>query len=390
MTIGICARNAATTVVRAVLSVLPEKDCEVLFVDDHCTDNTVELARKAGGGRIRFMSVPGEGGLAAARQVGLLAMNTPFGAWLDADDEWIPGRVERFSRTLENFDVAVDTLELYDGPSGKFLRRMESPVFLSRETVPSRLFERNYLPGDAQSGFRVETFRAAGGYDAAQKCAESFDIILRAVMRGARFHYAAQAGYKMYAYQGSLSRQLDKMRENTCILLRKHDYARVRELCLSSGESPRIAGWVLVAMALYRNEPDRALQFIEEASPPSADSNEILESDGPLPVREGWRRAFVRGTILLLLGGRDEEAAAELQRAESLEGTAEGANNLGVALARMGKTSEAGEFFEKSESRFPGYLDAKLNGQRTSPLRITTHPLRRQASRSEYLPAARR
>jgi len=137
-------------------------------------------------------------------------------------------------------------------------------------------------------------------------------------------------------------------------------------------------------MALFREEPAAALRFLDEASPVAADPGEVLERDGPWPFREGWRRAFQRGTCLLLLGGREAEAADELQRAEALEPTAEGANNLGVALARLRNDGAARACFAQAEARFPGYLDARLNGEAATPGRITTHPLRRQASRAEY------
>ena len=33
---------------------------------------------------------------------------------------------------------------------------------------------------------------------------------------------------------------------------------------------------------------------------------------------------------------------------------------------------------------FPGYLDARLNLEEAAPTHLTSHPLRRQPSRSEY------
>lgn len=386
MTIGICARNAAGTVERAIASVLPEKDCDILFIDDHCTDDTVARAKALAGNRIKILKVPDPGNVAMARQVALDAMDTEFGAWLDADDEWIPGRAARLTAALKTgFDVAMEPMELFDGPTGKLLRRMDIPSFITREPTPGRLFERNHLPSDATVGFRVECFRKAGGYDGVIGTAENYDILLRAMAHGARFHYGSDVvGYRVYAYPGSLSRQLDKQRAATAAVLRKHSYDDVRRICSKAGYQPRVAAWVLVSMAMFRKEWDAALGFLEEASPANAEPEITLEPDGPWPLKEGWRRAFQRGTILLLQSGRDAEAAGELQKAQAVESTAEGANNLGVALSRLGKKTEALPCFELAEKLFPGYLDPKLNKQGAAPLRITTHPLRRQANRSEY------
>jgi hypothetical protein len=87
---------------------------------------------------------------------------------------------------------------------------------------------------------------------------------------------------------------------------------------------------------------------------------------------------------LLLQEGDALLAAAELGRAEELSPTAEGANNLGVAFARLGYRNDARAAFDLAGTRFPGYLDARRNREAELPGAITTHPLRRFASRSEY------
>lgn len=386
ITIGICARNAAATIERCIASVIPEVDAALLLVDDHSTDDTVNRARKIGGRRLRVVHVEHpEGGLALARKTGLATMDTEMGAWLDADDEWIPGRAGRLVEGLESgADVATEPIELFDGVAGTWLRTLEVPSFLASRPIPARLFERNYLPCDAQVGFRVKVFQDAGGYDGAIDVAESYDILLRAIAQRARFHFGTRSGYRMYAYPDSLSRQVNRMRAGVRRILKKHDYEEVRRLCLEVGHPSRVAAWILVSMAMFRNEWEAALQFLDEASPTTADPNELLEAGGPWPFKEGWRRAFQRGTILLLAGGSDAEAADELQKAISIEPVAEVCNNLGVALTRLRQTARAEDCFAQAEALFPGYLDARMNRKNASSLCITTHPLRRHASRSEY------
>ncbi|MBE2213781.1 MAG: glycosyltransferase family 2 protein [Opitutaceae bacterium] len=385
LTIILCARDAASTIERAIVSVLPEVDCRLLLVDDGCRDATVAIARQAAGDRLRVVAVPAPGGIPRARQMGLEVCETEYAAWLDADDAWVPGRAARILAALGGgADVFCESIDLVDGASGRSLRRLDVPSFVRRERNPARLFERNHLPGDTQVGFRVATLRAAGGYDPEVYGVESFDLLLRVIARGAVFAYGDDVGYRMYAYSGSVSRHLARQRASLAAALKKHEYARVRAWCRAAGEADRVAAWVLVSMALFREEPGAALRFLEEASPAAADPREILEPDGPWPFREGWRRAFQRGTCLALLGGRDEEAIVELRAARSLEVTAEGDNNLGVVFARAGRAEEARGCWEQALQRFPGYLDARMNLEDPGAGRITTHPLRRQASRSEY------
>jgi len=384
LTILIAARNAAATIERAIRSCLPDTARAIVLADDRSTDETVVRARAAAGGKLRVVSAPAPGGLAVARQRALDAVDTPFAAWLDADDEWIPGRAARLTSLLDaGYDVATESIDLHDGASGTWLRRLSAPAYLRGRGGSLRLFERNFLPGDTQVAFRVETYRRAGRYDPRIYGPESFDVLLRAVRNGATLGIGDEVGYRMYAYPGSVSRNIGRQRAALAMAVRKHQYEDVRRLYLEAGLAPRIASWALVMMALFREEPAAALRFLDEASPAHADAGEILEPDGPWPFPEGWRRTFHRGTILLSLG-EHAEAAASLRQSEALIETAEGANNLGVSLARLGNRAAADDAFDTASARFEGYLDPAINRTMPRPDRITTHPLRREPSRRDY------
>jgi glycosyltransferase involved in cell wall biosynthesis len=383
LTILITAHNAANTIQRAILSCL-EEPADILLVDDHCTDDTIAKAKHVAGGKLRVIHSPDPGGLPIARQTGLDAVETPYAAWLDADDAWISGRADRIIAALhQGYDIVTDTIDLYDGENEQFLRYLRVPGFISVTSGQFRLFERNYLPGDTQVGFRVETFRAAGGYDPQIFGPESYDLLLRAIANGATFFHLQESGYRMYAYPKSVSRDLQRIRSATANALRKHTYEDVCRMCRAAGYRPGVTAWMLVSMAIFREEFHSALEFLEDTSPTESNSLAIIEPDGPVPLPEGWRRAFTEGTLKLLLG-HAQSAALALEKAEAILPTAEGANNLGVAYRRLGKADRARDHFIKALDRFPDYLDAKMNMDDKESCRITTHPLRRQASRSEY------
>lgn len=385
VTIMIAARNAATTIERAVRSCAGETAAPVLLIDDHSTDDTVALARAAARGHITVVPAPDPGGVPVARQAGLDAVDTPYATWLDADDEWVPGRMPHMVAALEaGHDVVVDDFDLHDGETGAWLRRLSAPPFLRTPGGAVRLFERNWLPGDSPVGFRVSVFREAGGYDAGVFGPESYDLLLRAIARGARFAWSERVGYRIYAYPTSVSRNIARQRAAVAVALRKHSYESIAALYHGAGYSERVTAWALVSVALFRQEPEAALRFLEQASPLNANPDETLEADGPWPFREGWRAAFTRGAALLMVGGRDDEALAACLRAEAFESTPEGANNLGVALARVGRWDDARTAWQTAEQLFPGYADARANAQSDSPTGITTHPLRRLSSRNDY------
>jgi glycosyltransferase involved in cell wall biosynthesis len=383
-TIVIAARNARTTIGRALASVRDQGDYPIVLVDDFSTDETVSRALQNDRGRVRVVSPPSHETLGLARQVGLMAVETPIGIWLDADDALLPGRIERMIGALEDgmTDFVCDEVELMDGPTGEFRKILPIPDFLKGRHPLARLFERNYLPGVGVFGFRVESARRIG-YDTRLHGAEDSDFILRAVAAEAGIHLLDMAGYRQYGYPQSLSRRLENQRGMYRAALKKHSYSKVRALYLKAGHDTRVANWGLASMALFRKEYARALQFVAQADSGMADPTEVLEPEGPCPMPEGWRVSFHRGTTLLLMG-RYRDALRLLEAAEQFLPSAAGANNLGVAMSRNGERELAISLFEQSLERFPGFLDAQLNLQSSEPDRITTHPLRVEASRSNY------
>ena len=86
--------NRAHLVSRAVNSALQQcaPGDEVIVVDDGSTDSTgIVLAEF--GERIRYIRKE-NGGAGAARNRGIREARNPLVAFLDSDDEWMPGKIE--------------------------------------------------------------------------------------------------------------------------------------------------------------------------------------------------------------------------------------------------------------------------------------------------------
>jgi glycosyltransferase involved in cell wall biosynthesis len=97
------AFNAERTVARAIESALAQQfdgRLEVVVADDGSTDGTRAVLEKYRG---RIVIVPrANGGAAAARNSAVRASHGKYLAFLDADDEWLPGRVAAALPILEN------------------------------------------------------------------------------------------------------------------------------------------------------------------------------------------------------------------------------------------------------------------------------------------------
>lgn len=381
-TILIPAWNAAAYIERALASI--GGPAKIILVDDWSSDNTALIAQKASPYPITVLQPPRKQSLGLVRQTALEAVQTPFAIWLDADDEYLPGRLERMLKPLREgvADFATDGQELVDGRSGAFIRDLPIPSFLQEDRNKVRLFERNWLPGIAHIAFRTSVGKKIG-YDSELHGGDDSDFVWRAIRAEARFHFIHEKGYRMYAYDGSDSRKLDKQRAMVKRALLKHEYNDIIALYLNAGYSKRVAAWGVYSMALFREEYPAASQFLELAFPHGSDPDEILEPDGPYPTPERWRYLFAKGTLSLLQS--DPKGAFDnLNQAMAIMESPELMNNLGIAFWHRNEPLKAKNLFRKSIEKFSGFLDAKNNLESSHPSSITSHPLRLQPSRCEY------
>lgn len=94
ISVVIVAYNKADTLPAAIDSVLRQtyRDFEILVVDDGSTDDTAARVRPYLD-RVRYLPKP-NGGTGSARNLGIAEARGEFVAFLDADDLWLPGKLE--------------------------------------------------------------------------------------------------------------------------------------------------------------------------------------------------------------------------------------------------------------------------------------------------------
>ncbi len=120
------AFNSAATIRRAIDSVLAQTRPadQIIVVDDGSTDGTAVLVSEFGG-RIDYFWQP-NAGVGAARNFGIREAKNRWIAFLDADDEWLP---ERLQRQFEMLRAHPDLVWI----TGNYLRRdsqgTNSPAF---------------------------------------------------------------------------------------------------------------------------------------------------------------------------------------------------------------------------------------------------------------------
>ncbi|WP_243063523.1 glycosyltransferase family 2 protein [Humibacter sp. RRB41] len=99
VTVVMPAFNSARTLRDSVQSVLDQTldSLELIIIDDASADDTTAVAEELAGrdARVKLVSRPTQGGPAAARNTGIAAARGRYLAFCDADDLWLPTKLER-------------------------------------------------------------------------------------------------------------------------------------------------------------------------------------------------------------------------------------------------------------------------------------------------------
>lgn len=194
---------------------------EIIVVDDGSTDNTRQQLA-AYGERIRYIAQRC-GGPSAARNFGFLSASGDYVAFLDADDIWVPQKLELQMELLRRFgDVGLVGTERFCideegnrlGPSANedagtsyrecsFLDLLEIPVFCTSSNL-----------------FRKSCLQAVGLFDTSLQVAEDLELWLRVAAHSRIFKLAAPlTGYRVHS--GSQSKKTEFAYQHHQIVIEK-------------------------------------------------------------------------------------------------------------------------------------------------------------------------
>ncbi|WP_303904051.1 glycosyltransferase family 2 protein [Thiohalomonas denitrificans] len=120
--------NRARRLERAIKSTLAQEQypIEIIVIDDHSTDETEQVIRSLYHrfGTVHYLRNQRKKGPGGARNTGLLAAKGPYIAFLDSDDLWLPGHLQKAIAVLEEvpeIDLIFGNLLVFNQPHQRAL-----------------------------------------------------------------------------------------------------------------------------------------------------------------------------------------------------------------------------------------------------------------------------
>ena len=184
------AYNAEAFLADAVRSVLHQtwRDLELIIVDDGSTDATASLAERfsVGESRVTVVSKP-NGGLSSARNAGIAVASGEAICFLDADDIFLPDKLERQMEFLERFpgcDLVFSDYYVADSDLTPIYLDTVRPALAPMDEY--FLYRNRFAP--LCPLLRSRLVAATGQFDVSLRAAEDWDYWIRAAQIG-RFCY---------------------------------------------------------------------------------------------------------------------------------------------------------------------------------------------------------
>lgn len=195
---------------------------EIVVVDNGSTDGTELAVAALGDPRIRYHWQENTGRPADSRNRAVAMARAEWVAFLDADDLWAAGKLERVAAALAAdpaLDVVGHAVREVDGAGGTIGARAYR---LDRRPVADQLQYRGNFFTTSAMVVRRAALEAAGGFDTRPEyfTVEDFDLWLRLAEAGRRFallpdllgsyrRHAGGASAKLVAHYDRLARVLD-------------------------------------------------------------------------------------------------------------------------------------------------------------------------------------
>jgi glycosyltransferase involved in cell wall biosynthesis len=222
------AFNAAQHIRQSIQSVLEQTfdNWDLIIVDDGSTDGTAAVAGSFSDSRIRCISQE-NGGQAAARNTGITSTQGEFIAFLDADDLWLPEKLDRqiaVARRTSADVVYCDGYVFFDAGNDErsdFFAVV--PGLKDGATMVSLLYQHNRI-ATLSAMVKRNVIESVGRFDESrlfQNC-EDYELWLRLARAGSSFYGMPDKLMRYRRHESSTTHRDSRMLRPMIEVVKKH------------------------------------------------------------------------------------------------------------------------------------------------------------------------
>jgi glycosyltransferase involved in cell wall biosynthesis len=181
ISVVIPAYNRAATLSRAINSVLHQtyRNVEAIIIDDASSDDVLNVVANYNTGAIRCIRHEVNKGGAEARNTGIANANGEFLAFLDSDDEWLPGKLEKQMALIttkgSEYGLIYTGVNIC-GEAGKLLRTVSASF---DGDAKEKILVRNFITTTSSVFTRRAVVAQAGCFDPAMRSCQDWDLFIR-------------------------------------------------------------------------------------------------------------------------------------------------------------------------------------------------------------------
>lgn len=218
--------NRAYCIERSIRSVLAQtyQEFELLIVDDGSSDNTQDVVNSIGDERIRYIKMPENKGVAAARNEGIRQASYEYIAFQDSDDVWKPDKLEKQIQALSKNPQAgliYCAYECYEEDGSIGITPDEGmPLCDKQGDIYHKLLCRNTI-GAPTVLARKECFMKAGLFCERMTCLEDWELFVR-IAKEYEILFLEEPLVIVYLAEGGVSSNAGGYFDARCYMIAQH------------------------------------------------------------------------------------------------------------------------------------------------------------------------
>ncbi|GAB4383888.1 MAG: hypothetical protein Kow00121_46530 [Elainellaceae cyanobacterium] len=216
VTVILPAYNAGQYIEETIDSVLQQsyRNFELLVINDGSTDDTVALVEPytQRDPRVQLISQPNQG-VSAARNHGICQASGELVAFLDADDLWVPEKLEAHVRHLcsdSKLGMSFARIEFIDSDGNRTGQRSNLRL---RNILPHHFYQDNLACTPSNIVTRRSILQSIGGFDGDLSGLADIDLFLRICCAGWKVEGLDRVLVYYRTHAGGMSSQLKRMED---------------------------------------------------------------------------------------------------------------------------------------------------------------------------------